>query len=356
MQISIERERWIKMKIIKIPHKTCVINCAWNGMEDQYEWLTGERPPEYLFFCLSGMMDYSLYSEYKDMHISYWNNEFTKSMYEFMEDIVGYRIKLREEASFAASLDTIKKYINNNIPVILGALDMFNLPYFQWAYHKIHIPIHYIMAVGYDDEKRTIIIYDNDRDEPQEVPYQDLEDSWNMNVPFTLFTAEFNNPRSLQEIVNAGLSKKAELILNSISNNNIGANSIKEFGYNLLLWKERLYKEEYRRRMFHFVEYTGFPPLLPKELLPYEPVNDSVHMGARDVISKVLIDVSQKYNKPYCKQSAELFYESGEIIKEITEDVTAFLLGRASITNTTKEKVYCVAKKEEEAYKLILQD
>ncbi len=344
------------MKIIKIPHKACAINCAWNGMEDQYEWHTGERPPKYLFFCLSGMLSGSLYSENKDMHISYFNNEFTKNMYEFMHEIVGYRIILNEESSFESSLDRTKKYIDNDIPVILGAVDMYYLPYFEWAYHKIHIPIHYIMAVGYDDEKKTLIIYDNDRNEPQEVPYQDLEDNWNINVPYTLFTAQFENPRSLEEIVSTGFRKKAELILNPAPDNYLGINATKDFGNNLLQWKDLLDEGEYRRRLLHFVEYTGFPPLLPKELLPYEPVKDSLHMASRDIISNTLNYVSEKYNKPYLQQSAKLFYESGKIIEEITNDVTGFLLGKNSITNDIKDKIYCVAEKEEKAYKLILQE
>lgn len=51
---------------------------------------------------------------------------------------------------------------------------MFYLPYLK-MYQKEHIPIHYIMMVGYDEEKNYILIYDCDREDMIELATNDYK-------------------------------------------------------------------------------------------------------------------------------------------------------------------------------------
>lgn len=51
---------------------------------------------------------------------------------------------------------------------------MFYLPYLK-MYQKEHIPIHYIMMVGYDEEKNCILIYDCDREDMIELATNDYK-------------------------------------------------------------------------------------------------------------------------------------------------------------------------------------
>ena len=56
---------------------------------------------------------------------------------------------------------------------------MFYLPYPKMYYAK-HIPIHYVMMVGYDEEKHCVLIYDCDREDMIELAVNDLELAWNI--------------------------------------------------------------------------------------------------------------------------------------------------------------------------------
>lgn len=47
-----------------------------------------------------------------------------------------------------------KEQIDNEKPVVLGCLDMYYLSHYPKFYNKEHIPIHYILMVGYDDEEQ----------------------------------------------------------------------------------------------------------------------------------------------------------------------------------------------------------
>ncbi len=56
---------------------------------------------------------------------------------------------------------------------------MYYLPYYKKLYHKEHIPFHYILMVGYDDE--GIYLYDCGRTELLHLSYDKLRESMNCN-------------------------------------------------------------------------------------------------------------------------------------------------------------------------------
>ena len=66
---------------------------------------------------------------------------------------------------------------------MVGALDMYYLNYYPDLYLKEHIPIHYILLVGYDEEKKTVFVHDCSIEGMQEMPYDEFEQSINVNVP-----------------------------------------------------------------------------------------------------------------------------------------------------------------------------
>lgn len=46
---------------------------------------------------------------------------------------------------------------------------MYYLSYYPKFYYKEHIPIHYILMVGYDDEEKYIYVYDCGIEEMQKL-------------------------------------------------------------------------------------------------------------------------------------------------------------------------------------------
>ena len=57
-----------------------------------------------------------------------------------------------EGRSFKFTFSRLKAFIDEGSPVVAGALDMYYLHYYSDLYEKQHVPIHYVLVVGYDDE------------------------------------------------------------------------------------------------------------------------------------------------------------------------------------------------------------
>jgi hypothetical protein len=349
------------MKILNLPHKKCDYTCMWNGFEDYYEWKTGNRAPEYMFFGLSGFCNF-VYLKQKNAdckRMIYWSNGLTRKMYDFMEEIIGYSYKIIEGNSFEYALGIAKKNIDNGNPIILGALDMFYLPYYEKYFNKIHIPIHHILMIGYDEVQRKIYLHDCGKDKIESLDYDNLKDAWNINLPGfskknTIFEVQFNNEQNnIEQIVKKGLIKKCEINLKppvSI----FGIPAMRKFGKEIVKWKEEFCNSDYKKVLYHLVEYTGFPPTLPIELIEDEKINKNEipnnHRGARDKFSDLLNYFSNKFNINELRQSSILFEKSGILIEKLTKDITEYIIKENKNDLTFKEQIMEIADIEEKAY------
>jgi hypothetical protein len=347
-------------KIIKIPHKICDYTCMWNGIEDQYEWKTNNRVPDYLFFGISAFCSfiYIKQSKPKDLRAVFWSNGLTKKMYNFMQDIIGYDYKVYEGKSFDNSLIAVKKKIDNGMPVVLGALDMFYLPYYDKYYKKVHIPIHYVLMVGYDDLNQNVIVLDCGKENYQKIPYSDLQSAWNVNLPVfskpnTYFTFSFDkNINTLENILHQGLKKKCAQNLNS-SLTFIGINGIKKLAKEFPKWEKVLTHQSYLDSLMHFVEYTGFPPMLSQELVDNPSDLQANHKASRDKFAELLIWGSNQYNHPTWKKAADLFFQSGLIIESITSLIMSYIKNNCISLSDIPSMLNEIAIKEEQAYIII---
>jgi hypothetical protein len=58
---------------------------------------------------------------------------------------------------------------------------MFHLPFYPGLYHQRHIPIHYELLVGYDDDQAYVL--DTGHQEVQAIPVEELALAWDVNAP-----------------------------------------------------------------------------------------------------------------------------------------------------------------------------
>jgi hypothetical protein len=346
-------------KIIEIPHKVCDYTCAWNGIEDQYEWKTKIRVPDYLFFGISAFCSviYLKQNNPKQLRTVFWSNGLTIKMYDFMKDIIGYDYKIYENKPFDKALAYIKKSIDKGIPVILGALDMYYLPYYEKYYNNLHIPIHYIQMVGYDESNQTVIIADCGKDSFQRITYSDLQMAWNNNVPGfskpnTYYTFTFKDINSIKSIVYKGMKKKCIQNLNAPVSF-VGINGLKKIAKEFPKWSKELTHQSYIDSLMHFVEYTGFPPSLPNELTDNSNNLNINHKASRDKFAEILIWASHQYNKPEWEMSADLFYKSGEIMEQMTAMITKHIKNNSQELTEIPLMLIEVASLEEQAYIII---
>jgi len=352
------------MKILNLPHKQCDYTCMWNGIEDIYEWKTRLRTPDYLFFGISGFCNFVYLKQNKAdcKRMIYWSNGLSKTMYEFMGEIVGYQHKIYEGNTFNYSLRVAKNNIDSGNPVVLGALDMFYLPYYEKYFNNIHIPIHHFLMIGYDDDSQQIFLHDCGKHEVQSLDYENLKKAWDVNLPGfskrnSLFEIKFNeNINNLESIVRKGLLKKCEINLNPPVTI-FGIPAMKKLGREILKWKEELCEDDFKRCLYHLVEYTGFPPALPGKLTKNRLLEDEKipndHRGSREQFSKLLINVSENYNIRSLEKASKLFHKSGAIIEELTNILVDYLIDKNKNIACLPKMIKEITDIEEESYKNI---
>ena len=86
---------------------------------------------DYLIPVLGGMGEFS-YLKFKNTtppHMVYWGAN-TKYLMTDLGQILGFEQILLENRIFANTFIKIKEWINEEHPVVVGALDMFYLPYY----------------------------------------------------------------------------------------------------------------------------------------------------------------------------------------------------------------------------------
>jgi hypothetical protein len=324
-------------KILNIPHRVCKSTCFSNGLEDILEW-KGKKYINYLLPVLGGMGEFT-YLKFKNAnppHMVYWGAN-TKYLLKDLEKIIDFKEILSENKTFKNTFTKVKEFIGNNQPVVAGALDMYYLHYYPEIYHKKHIPIHYILVVGYDDDKQEVYAQDCGCEGVQKISYSEFEKAINVNVPAmskknTIRTFILSrNLTSELEIAQNGLSFRAEKMLKP-SVKLFGIPAMKKFAKEIFDWKD---KESFE----HLVIYATTPPELPKT---FEKSN-----GMRFWKSQVLKKLGKKYKIDKFLKVSEMFQESGKLIIDICK--AAMKQDRKKISNI----ILRVADIEEEAYKIL---
>ena len=82
---------------------------------------------------------------------------------------------------------------------------MYYLSYYPKLYHKEHIPFHYVLMTGYDDDQRLICLYDCGRTQLLTLGYDELKNSMNCSYPGlssenTICTVRMTEKRSKNQI------------------------------------------------------------------------------------------------------------------------------------------------------------
>ena len=123
-------------------------------MEKRFRWGS--------FFYLSGFGNF-VYQRFNTGELkrrAAWGDGRTKQMYKEIADIVGFQYQHIEGRTFEYAMLVAKNQIEMGKPVVLGCLDMYYLEYYPKLYKKFRVPIHYMLMVGYDEERKSAYILD----------------------------------------------------------------------------------------------------------------------------------------------------------------------------------------------------
>lgn len=324
-------------KFLNLPHRVCKSTCFSNGLEDILEW-KDRKYMNYLLPILGGMGEFA-YIKFKRANppqMVFWGAN-TKYLMNDLEKVIGFKQTIIENKTFKNIFIAIKKFINNGQPVVAGALDMYYLYYYPEIYRKKHIPIHYVLVVGYDDDKQEVYIQDCGCDDVQKISYLEFEKSLNVNVPGMSkknTIRAFDFPRKLPselEIAKKGLSFRAKKMLNPPVKL-FGIPAMKKLAKEIFDWED---KESFE----HLVIYATTPPELPKTFEKSD--------GMRFWKSRVLKELGERYKIDKWLKVSDMFQKSGKLITEICK--AAAKQDREKISNLILE----VANIEEEAYQIL---
>jgi hypothetical protein len=321
------------MKILELRHHKDDYECMWNGIEDIYITKTGETIPNGFFFALSGFGNFvylkSKTGELKRM--PFFGDGRTKKMYAFLKDIVRFDYRYTEGASFPYMLKKAKAEIDGGHPVVVGALDMYELEYYPKLYHKMHVPIHYVLMTGYDDEKELVYVLDCGREDIQAISYGSLERALDIE-PTPLFKnnsiciVRMEHPRDKHAIVRDALKKKAEAFLNPPISS-LGIEGFKKFASEFPEWESELNAEDYRKCLMNIAMFTGTVPAMPNRLAGINAPDGIPRMACRERLCEVMTVLGCEYDNIDMTKSGEAFYESGKLIAAFADIVIDYLSG-----------------------------
>jgi len=327
-------------KLIRVPHKVHESTCYVNGLFDVLAW-QGARFDYFLLPIVGGMASFAYlkFKMAKPPCIVYWGSN-PKYFLKDLGEIIGFTQTVSEGKSFKNELARMKKHLENDEPVMAGALDMYYLHYYPELYKKEHVPIHYVLVVGYDDERQVVFVHDCSVDGVQEIPYMEFERALDVNVPgmskkntFRVFQLPKDLPTEL-EIADKGFKYKANRMLRPPVSM-FGIPAMRKLGEEIISWGDR---DCYR----HMVAYAGLtPPLISKDL--------SHNDGLRFEQARVFGEFGQKYAREEWSQAAILFGKSGDLIVKLCERALEYDGGGCSAL--LKE----MADTEEEAYMALLK-
>ena len=160
------------------------------------------------------------------------------------------------------------------------------------------------------------------------------EQAWNVNTSGlgkknTFYTFKLNDcVANVESIARNGLRKRAAEMLNTPVSI-LGLKGIRKLACELVSWPIELSPAQLEISLRHLVEFTGFPPVLPKRLTGYFDVPDN-HAGGRDVFAGLLRRLAEEYTEPFWTEAAVFFDQSGEKLMELTGTVCDFMRARLS--------------------------
>ena len=138
------------LKLIRIPHEVHESTCYVNGLFDVLTW-KGVKYDYFLLPIIGGMASFAYlkFKMAKPPCMVYWGNN-PKYLLQDLSEIIGFIQIISEGKSFKNEFPKIKIYIDNDEPVMVGALDMYYLHYYPELYKNEHVPIHYLLVTGLD--------------------------------------------------------------------------------------------------------------------------------------------------------------------------------------------------------------
>jgi len=183
--------------------------------------------------------------------------------HQYLADLLGAGHVVVENRTFSFSWNKARAAVDARLAPVIGPLDMFHLPFYEELYRRRHIPIHYLLLVGYDDE--NAYVHDTGHDQVQALPLDELQGAWDVNVPGLgkrnrLVT--FDLPQDLPptgELVRRSIADQCQTMLNPPVSM-VGIPAMNKVAREIARWPQELGAETASACLRQVLEYLNSPP------------------------------------------------------------------------------------------------
>jgi hypothetical protein len=168
--------------VLDIPHRRAHGMCPVNGIRDLIHWRAGRDWSNEFVYGLGqgGGFAYLRFGKADPPRQVYWGVAGLRQ-HGYLAELLGADYAAVDNRSFKFSWERAREAVDAGTPPVLGPLDMYHLHFYGDIYHQRHIPIHYVLLVGYDGESAYVL--DTDRDDVQVLSLDELQLAWDVNVP-----------------------------------------------------------------------------------------------------------------------------------------------------------------------------
>lgn len=168
--------------LLTIPHRAAHGMCPVNGIRDLVQWRTGRDWTNEFLHGLGqgGGFAYLRFNFADPPRQVFWGTA-SPRQHKYLAELFDSPFAEFENTSFKYSWKQAIQALDCGTPPILGPLDMYHLHFYPHIYHQRHIPIHYLLLVGYDDD--PAFVHDTGHDSVQALPLTELKPGWDVNVP-----------------------------------------------------------------------------------------------------------------------------------------------------------------------------
>jgi hypothetical protein len=247
-----------------IPHRPKAGMCPVNGIRDLVEWRSGrDWSNEFLWgLGLGGGFAYLRFNA-ADPPRQVYTGIATPRQHRYLAELLGADFTEIENRVLKFSWDKAREAVDAGTPPILGPLDMFYLPFYEGIYQQRHIPIHYLLLVGSEDEQ--VYVHDTGQEAVQVISLDELRLAWDVNVPGLgkrnrLVILDI--PRDLPpagSLIRKSIADECQMMLHPPVAM-VGVPAMKKLAREIIHWPQELGEDRAAKCLRQVREYLNSPP------------------------------------------------------------------------------------------------
>ena len=249
---------------LTIPHRVAAGMCPVNGIRDLIHWRSGRDWSNEFVHGLGqgGGFAYLRISAADPPRQVYWGIAGPRQ-HRYLAELLDAAYSEVENRTFRFSWGKAREALDAGTPPVLGPLDMFHLHFYPELYHRRHIPIHYLLLVGYGENEAYV--HDTGVAEVQTVSLEELQLAWDVNVPglgkrnrLVVLDIPQEIPPT-DALIRKSIADQCQTMLHPPVSM-LGIPAMKKVAREIPRWAEELGEEQASKCLLQVREYLNSPP------------------------------------------------------------------------------------------------